>query len=535
MEKLPENEKNTLSITKTRLQTKIMIITPAIDLIELISARGNTSLDSTLELTKELKEDIDDFEKKVDELNDRIVQLAAEGGTVSKSKETAQAAQSVEDYMKNLLFRIEEAIPLISLALTTSGANLSSRLPDSVSPGRLLQAANHVTTADNAFVSNNRKKLIQVGPTFTLKMYTIFYGTARNPHATNSGDITWKEEHAKCQVSIHRVPTSPSIPPDGKERTRADYKYQLAIDEDLDDGRYHEKEELDDGGRSRTIDVSCVTRLFFSASGRLLEIDEAKTPVLVLKLNTVFEKADEHDPKYGSIEWLAFEQHDEEELEFEDEDDLEEEKEDDDDEAYRTPASSSTTLSESAPAPPDLLADKMSNLSLNANSELPSLSLLEYLLRLTALQENDQASMYNIHDERISLYLRDEGAAASSSEADASPRASPQQLNHGSPASLQVSQAYNRTNYNNSSSSGRSKSRSIASPKTPTSSAKSQSKASNKTSPKTMPLTPWEQDRLHNNPALRKALAMDYVESPLKGKQSKRHPPSSKNNDTEES
>ena len=37
-----------------------------------------------------------------------------------------------------------------------------------------------------------------------------------------------------------------------------------------------------------------------------------------------------------------------------------------------------------------------------------SLALLEYLLRLTSLQCNDQMSILQVHDERLSLYLNDE-------------------------------------------------------------------------------------------------------------------------------
>lgn len=480
-----------------------MIITPAIDLIELISARGNTSLQSTVELTQELKKEIDEFEKKVDEINDNIVRLGSDGGSETTSKGTAKAAEDVESYMKDLLLRIEEAIPLISLALTTSGANLSARLPDSVSPGRLLQAANHITNADNAFVSADSKRMIQVGPTFNLTLYTIFYGTARNPHSTEHGDVTWKEEHPKCQVSIHRVPSADK---------RLNYRYQLTIDEDLDDGRYHDDEEKAEGGRSRTIDVSSVTRLFFTASGTLLEIKEAKTPVLVLKLNTVFENTgDEYNDTSGHIEWLAFELYGDEgeQDDEEDEEEEEEEEEEAEEEEKKEGKEEVKTPEEGTPADPlapDLLADKMANLSINSESNLPSLSLLEYILRLTALQANDQASMYEIRDERISLYLRDEGATnPGTREANATP--SPQQLNHGSPGSLHVSQAYNRRT-----------TRSTPSPRTPTTTKL----GSNKASPAAVPLTPWEQDRLHNNPALRRALDIDYVESPLKGRSTKK-------------
>lgn len=47
-------EREELMQLQLRLQSKIRIISPAIDMIELISARGNTSLESAVSLTKDM-------------------------------------------------------------------------------------------------------------------------------------------------------------------------------------------------------------------------------------------------------------------------------------------------------------------------------------------------------------------------------------------------------------------------------------------------------------------------------------------------
>jgi hypothetical protein len=137
-------------------------------------------------------------------------------------------------------------VPLISLALTTSGANLSSSLPDTVSPSRLLQASSLLRSADSLFES--ARDIVQVGPKFILKFYSIFTSHAR---VTGVKDIQWKEEYAKCHAIIVRIP-SRAHKESGIDRRTSNssgmsftngYEYELRLIEDLDDGRYHEELE----------------------------------------------------------------------------------------------------------------------------------------------------------------------------------------------------------------------------------------------------------------------------------------------------
>ncbi|KAJ8104106.1 RanGTP-binding protein-domain-containing protein [Lipomyces tetrasporus] len=482
LEKLPEDEKESLEKIKRRLNTKIKIVTPAIDLIQLIAARGNTSLDSTVSLTRALRRDINEFDTRVEQASQRM-QIA------KSTDERRKAAKSVEQYMLGLLSRIEDSIPLISLALTTSGANLSASLPDTVSPSRLLQASAFLLAADSAYASRPFERH-QVGPRFTLKLYTVFYGTARNPHTTTSGDITWKEEYPKCYIEIFRIPIRlEDNNGEQSKNTRRDatgqtYSYELVVTEDLDDGRYHEEFDSKNPpkpdangviqGRSRIIPLSIITRLFFSASGRLLEIDDAISPVLVVKLNKAFlqqssyfmfddssssdedefaadwqSNVDETDGSIlatrvdspANIEWLAFElwADDVERAMYEDEEDENDNIDEEVDEAENldsagtnneklrpsiiseaTLASAFSRLALSSADIEAMIAPRRQQpstaTSTQSGQQLPqqsaqslnSLSLLEYIIRLAALQTNDQASALNISDERIALYLRDE-------------------------------------------------------------------------------------------------------------------------------
>lgn len=426
--KLPELERKEIEKTRRRLSTKIQILSPALDLVELVAARGNTSLEGTLNLAQALKKDIEEFQQDVEEASD---EMSLQGQKANTSKSAKQVLNS----MRALLDRIEEAIPLIQLALSTSGAHVSASLPDYVSPGRLIQASHFLTVADAQYkdkfdawrakrTSLRKSKTkssaavslpprVKVGPDFFVTIYSIFYSANRKD--LDASDISWKEEYAKCRVSLYRtrIQTSTSNSP------IPEYQYQIQLKEDFDDERYHEDKEVP---RRRVINVSVISRLFFSASGSLLQIEEAHIPVLVLKLSKprTHPMSTKDRLKAGKdVEWLAFAMYeDKKESDWESEDAYSDAESNNESESSHSEGSenedeyhgSQTAESGSDDDSRDLdkLTTNLSRLSIKKKDIKVSLSLLEYLIRLSALQANDQESIYAINDERIVLYLRDE-------------------------------------------------------------------------------------------------------------------------------
>lgn len=512
------------------------------------SARGNTSLDSTLRLTSQLKKDISEFEEKLDKINERISHQ-------SNTKERESALRQVQLYMQDLLDRIEEAIPLITLAITTSGANLSSRMPNTVSPGRLLQAGRFLSDADSKYESlieqlkytenANQPVYVQVGPSFTLILYTIFHA--------QSNHISWKEEFRRCKIRLWRVNDLGAKvmrrretdneghlkqeTDEDEEEDDFEYRYVMTIDESFRDDRYHDNDERP---RCRVLDVATVTRLFFSASGKLLQIDESRSPVLVLKLNSVFDThlaygesihkndendsngdtSEESDPEDHSllyeqnhqhlannteaVEWLAFEQYYTSELteglygmpntpgnddDYDEEDQEEQDNsgtdsgtsdEDVDINSHSIQPNSSGALSQQLEAlslSPPIPSQGSGRLNTSTpkeyisrpesqNKENPrpprgfvppaavspnkfkkqfskekaSLSLLECLIRLIALQSNDQESVYNTQDERIVLYLSDETSGQNANARSSAPSSTTRSNMETSPVAAETSE-----------------------------------------------------------------------------------------------
>ncbi|CAG8671097.1 4163_t:CDS:2, partial [Dentiscutata erythropus] len=282
-----------LERAKATLETTIRMVQPAIDLIEIISARGNTALEPTAAQTTILRKDIESFARSLSEYN-----LSEMESTPSTDKKKLINASKVIKEMQALTQKIEKFVPYLNLMMTTSGANLGWSLPNSISPSRLLQASNALREANRLFSKSSKQ--IRVGPAYKLKLYYMFTASVR-PKTVN--DFTWKEEFTKCDAALYRVHDVE------ENEEESEYVYELIIVEDLNDGRYHEEfdndgpakqltEEAKLGkksqcipGKIKRIPVAEISRLYYTSSGSLLNIEDSKSPVLVLKVIKGLSKA----------------------------------------------------------------------------------------------------------------------------------------------------------------------------------------------------------------------------------------------------
>lgn len=266
------------------------------------AARGNTSLESAVALTKSLRWDIQT-------LGQRLARAAASEESMRKnsrsSKERLHNEVEVKLIIKdieNLLARIEDAVPLMNLAITTSGAKLSTNLPSTVSPSRLLQASTFLTAGDTQYTMT-QSHAMQIGPTFTLSMYMLFAGHLRPHNEESVREATWKEVMHKARLKLRRVPMNlysseelgeaSSLPgPTGID----EYAYQVLIIEDLDDGRVHTFEDNESrpqscegvttAGIREILPIHQISKIFYADTGRILNIStegETNNPVLLLK------------------------------------------------------------------------------------------------------------------------------------------------------------------------------------------------------------------------------------------------------------
>ncbi|KAJ1862842.1 Ran-specific GTPase-activating protein 30 [Coemansia sp. RSA 989] len=297
-------------------ETKLRIITPAIDLVDIISARGHSTMSSVLHLTMSLRQDILAFSAKLVKLDQMLNELGPikqpqqknEPSLVSlfRRTQTPEAQShgivvlnnSIVSDLRMLLRKIDDAVPLLNLALATSGTHLGNALPTDISPSRLMQASALISRASLWFdvcqPNANCTKEIMVGQPYSLRLYSLFLGSVR---PKSKQDFTWKEEFAKCMVALWRVSSRSST-----DILTDDICYELRILEDQNDGRYHEADALADSqpswvaqmksklatdvrpGRSIKIQLKDIAGLHYTSAGSLLNIEESKSPVLVLSV-----------------------------------------------------------------------------------------------------------------------------------------------------------------------------------------------------------------------------------------------------------
>ena len=509
-------EREELARLQVRLEGKIRIISPAIDMIELIAARGNTTLESAVGLTKDIRYEIQSLGVRLNEAaNDE--QLLRRNSSRAKTREQSeQQMRTIILEIKALLDRIEDAVPLINLAITTSGVNLSTKLSGTISPSRLLQASTFLTAADSSYTKHPGSRE-QVGPTYVLSMYMLFAGHATRPEDEDCARAaTWKEVLHKAKVKLIRLPLDQLYDLPGEDSgaaqasfrestTSAEFAYQLLIIEDLDDDRVHtfESEDLQPGpfddvakaGIREVVPIHEISKVFYADTGKILNIGsdgETNNPVLLLKRDINadpprrmlqrtrsedrfhFSNGDSSDEEYSEIdisfkcesspvadaagaqdhpvndknknrqewrlpsgldpEWMAFEVHSEEP-----------DSEDDD---FDTPDThlSSRTASNINSSPEPQITSALSKLSLQPMFGTPSptrgplhapaggttfhlspnkrptpavktsLSLLEMLMKLAALQQFRQESHLAIEDELLIFFLEDSATAGAGAD-----------------------------------------------------------------------------------------------------------------------
>ncbi|KAK2929690.1 GTP-binding nuclear protein Ran-related [Fusarium oxysporum f. sp. vasinfectum] len=321
----------------------LQIISPAIDLIEFKSGRGNVFLESATPLAKSLHKDIVSLGRRIESATTVYSNSRSNNAQTRSPSASHDSLLAIITAIKGLLDRIDREIPLLQLAITASGESLSTSLPAGISPSRLLQASTLLTVGDTQFAQDPNRP-VQIGPIFTLSLYMLFLGHASTlmPHTTSQVTDTtistnghcsetpsigtrygigegerkplWQEVLHKARVRICRTRRDfyfdskrgycakplkdHDFPLPAPESTGGgEYAYHLEVIEDLDDGRLHDDEhniqpydDIPRAGIRESIPVHQLSKIFYTDTGRILNIgsatDSEQRPVLLLKRDT---------------------------------------------------------------------------------------------------------------------------------------------------------------------------------------------------------------------------------------------------------
>lgn len=356
-------------------------------------------------------------------------ELSKLGDIAEKGHRTGgqQLTASVLEHLQKVIETIDDLVPFLQLALQIRN-NVSSNLPANISHGRLLQASSAVSIASSRYAahcqfgSTKPPDAVPVGPSFPARIYSLFQSSARAKHYS---DLTWKEEMAKASIRVRRVAASLSMLTEEERSSaaaaslRSRISYEIQIVENLNDGRYHEElegktvESVDIvAGRTKVIPVADMRSLYYTHSGKLLNID-AKAPVMVVKIRGQGAFPLTHEAEgtplrtKENVEWLAFELWQEEEEENGDDNDDDNDDDDIDDKlAQEDEATPSNDLpkGDSKLNPRGMPQERTSTEPISRGF----LSILEYILRLTTLEVAEQRSHLDVPDEILTLYLANE-------------------------------------------------------------------------------------------------------------------------------
>lgn len=296
-------------------------------------------------MCNDLKQDIDDFAEQVNKITE---------------------PEQVKSRLKRLLANVDEAIPSLHLSLR-SIENKQGKV--NVSPAKLIQAS-------SILLGQQKEKH------FKVKLYSLF---SANQRAATAEAFTWKEEFHKCDLEVKKI--------HGKEECKRNY--ELVITEDVNDGLYHEEEE---GKQQLIVDISHIARMYYTQSGELLNIEDSKSPVLVMKVVKQIKQISTDEERLVEVKETAPEII-KEELQEADwyaiglwtEDEEEEVDSSDDEESVENKKNSSSVLS---------------SLSVMPNNFTMNLLLLESVIKLALLEITEQMDHMNASDELIALYMK---------------------------------------------------------------------------------------------------------------------------------
>jgi hypothetical protein len=343
------------------LELRLDIVSPIIDLIELVASHGQSHLKAAQVLAVDLRQAVNELiellgssDDSVDALSTAIASTSLHPSDkkshrrISGVKVEEGLEEKVTRAVRDVLSKLDAAIPYLQLSLTAAGISFSTSLPNYVSPSKLLKASNVLALAQHA-VQGSTVTVASV----PVRIYSLFIGSARKSNI----QWTWRELYPKAILLLEL------------KQKDSSFSYEMTMLQDLEDGRYHE-----DGTKPecKRFAIHAIGKMYFSNSGRLLMIEEANSAALVLKIlkmSTISRKDDPRkpEPHVHDFDWYALE------LFTEDGDESD---------------GNVGEISLPTPATPDV-----------------DLKVVEYLLRLMVLEEHEQTRLELIDDDKISLAL----------------------------------------------------------------------------------------------------------------------------------
>ncbi|KAF3985702.1 hypothetical protein FT663_04915 [Candidozyma haemuli var. vulneris] len=356
LDRIPEAKQHPIFKAKEKLDRKLSSVTQLISLIKLENVSKNSILKPTVDL-------IDDLEKDINQFNDRMDQMVHSTSPMN----TKQTIEVIQKDLSELNQSLNEVVPYINLALNVTGLNFKNDSTD-ISFSSLLRAYSYL------FAVGRHSEDVTTGPEFDFKFYSVFYNPSRVRYiegaASSVSALSWKEEYARCRVQLIR---------------ESAFQYHIQITENYDDGRYHEDEVV----QRKTYPVNNVLRQYYTASGKLLRLEDSDSPILVIKVKG----------KENELDYIAFSLY--ESIEASQPADAEESLSEESDTCSESDVKSTGDASKNSRLP-RIKKESPSKLKVDTQHTLSS---FQYLLRLAAVEESEQKEVCRVEDEKLQQLL----------------------------------------------------------------------------------------------------------------------------------
>lgn len=383
---LSERFKGNAEVLRLRdeLELKVDVLSLPVDICVQHALQGNSALQGALNVALRVLQDIEDYEANLRQ--QEIDTARGSGGWTPDKTSVGQAVRKLESLIKQL----DSLLPYLGVAINAVNLLNTGSAAPSISPCRLMAAS---WTLRSSTLSPSK-------PIFSLPR-AIWHRQGLT--ATASGRTPMQTLYPLCSIALQRLP--------GEEEQEVDsssadvgqsFEYELCVQQDMDDGAYHEEDEQAEQFRLKVQDI---VALEWATSHSLGLGTNDYTPALVMHVIKPTAGASSAmssgSASVGSTSATA---------------------------ATPPPLvpaptnSSSTSKLQSgrsrsmgaAPSPPHAGPQRKFALQLSALEDTPQniacsssqwmlLSQLEYLIRLCMLESREEAAHYQLGDERIQM------------------------------------------------------------------------------------------------------------------------------------
>ncbi|KAL3148164.1 hypothetical protein ABBQ38_014444 [Trebouxia sp. C0009 RCD-2024] len=225
---LSERFKGNAEVLKLRdeLELKVDVLSLPVDICVQHALQGNSALQGALNVALKVLQDIEDYEASLRQQEIDIARGSA-GWTPDKTS-VGQAVRKLESLIKQL----DSLLPYLSVAINAVNLLNTGPTTPTISPSRLMGASWQLRSArPNA-----------AAPIFSIPK-AIWHRQGLAP--TASGKTPMQTLYPLCAITLRRPAEEEEVNSQGGG-VAVGFEYELHIQQDLDDGAYHEEEEQAD-------------------------------------------------------------------------------------------------------------------------------------------------------------------------------------------------------------------------------------------------------------------------------------------------